>query len=87
MITLLQHTHLSLPHYDDKEWDWLRGALCTVDRSYGRFLNVMHHHIADTHVAHHLFSQVRLPCKSCSWTVGTGSQACCNPVAYVMVTS
>ena len=59
MITLLQHTHLSLPHYDDKEWDWLRGALCTVDRSYGRFLNVMHHHIADTHVAHHLFSQVR----------------------------
>ena len=59
MITLLQHTHKSLPHYDDKEWDWLRGALCTVDRSFGQFLNVMHHHIADTHVAHHLFSQVR----------------------------
>ena len=58
MITLLQHTHKSLPHYNDEEWDWLRGALCTVDRSYGRFLNVMHHHIADTHVAHHLFSQV-----------------------------
>ena len=69
MITLLQHTHLSLPHYDDKEWDWLRGALCTVDRSYGPFLNVMHHHIADTHVAHHLFSQVHPPVISCeaSW--------------------
>ena len=59
MITLLQHTHKSLPHYDDKEWDWLRGALCTVDRSFGPFLNVMHHHIADTHVSHHLFSQVQ----------------------------
>ncbi|GFH18600.1 fatty acid desaturase, delta-12 [Haematococcus lacustris] len=44
MITFLQHTHPSLPHYDDKEWDWLRGALATVDS------------IADTHVCHHLFS-------------------------------
>lgn len=57
MITLLQHTHRSLPHYDDKEWDWLRGALCTVDRSFG-ILDYFHHHIADTHVAHHLFSQM-----------------------------
>lgn len=38
--------------------DWLRGALATVDRSYG-ILNYFHHHIADTHVAHHLFSQAR----------------------------
>ncbi len=60
MITLLQHTHRSLPHYEDAEWDWLRGALATVDRSYG-WLNYFHHHIADTHVAHHLFSQV--PCR------------------------
>lgn len=55
MITLLQHTHPSLPHYTDKEWEWLRGALSTVDRSYG-FLDIVFHHIADTHVAHHLFS-------------------------------
>jgi len=54
-ITLLQHTHPKLPHYADKEWDWLRGALATVDRSYG-FLDFFFHHIADTHVAHHLFS-------------------------------
>lgn len=60
MITLLQHTHLSLPHYTGTEWDWLRGALCTVDRSFGALLNVLHHHIADTHVAHHLFSQARV---------------------------
>lgn len=57
MITLLQHTHPALPHYDEREWDWLRGALATVDRSYG-FLDIVHHHLADTHVAHHLFSQI-----------------------------
>lgn len=55
MITYLQHTHPGLPHYDDKEWDWLRGAMATVDRSYG-FLDNIFHNIADTHVAHHLFS-------------------------------
>lgn len=31
-ITFLQHTHPNLPHYEDEEWDWLRGALATVDR-------------------------------------------------------
>jgi len=55
MITYLQHTHPNLPHYEDEEWDWLRGALATVDRSYG-ILDYFFHHIADTHVAHHLFS-------------------------------
>lgn len=57
MITLLQHTHPALPHYNDQEWEWLRGALSTVDRSYG-FLDHVFHHIADTHVAHHLFSKM-----------------------------
>ncbi|PNW70229.1 hypothetical protein CHLRE_17g711150v5 [Chlamydomonas reinhardtii] len=55
MITFLQHTHPKLPHYGDGEWDWLRGAMATVDRSYG-VLDHVFHHIADTHVAHHLFS-------------------------------
>ena len=45
MITLLQHTHPHLPHYTDAEWDWLRGALATVDRNYGWLLNTLHHHI------------------------------------------
>ncbi|KAG5574095.1 hypothetical protein H5410_063861 [Solanum commersonii] len=35
LITLLHHTHASLPHYDSLEWDWLRGVLATVDRDYG----------------------------------------------------
>jgi fatty acid desaturase len=34
-ITFLQHTHPNLPHYDDNEWDWLKGALATVDRRCG----------------------------------------------------
>ncbi|CAG7890455.1 unnamed protein product [Brassica rapa] len=55
LITYLQHTHPSLPHYDSSEWDWLRGALATVDRDYG-ILNKVFHNITDTHVAHHLFS-------------------------------
>ncbi|OAY73741.1 Fatty acid desaturase DES2 [Ananas comosus] len=55
LITYLQHTHPALPHYDSSEWDWLRGALATMDRDYG-LLNRVFHHITDTHVAHHLFS-------------------------------
>ena len=56
MITYLQHTHVDVPHYDNKEWEWLRGALLTVDRSYGKLTDIIFHHIADTHVTHHLFS-------------------------------
>eukprot|EP00250_Pteridium_aquilinum_P022662 c2551_g1_i1 orf=201-1337(-) len=55
LITFLQHTHPALPHYSDAEWEWLRGALSTVDRDYG-ILNHVFHHITDTHVAHHIFS-------------------------------
>ncbi|XP_047318722.1 delta(12)-fatty-acid desaturase FAD2-like [Impatiens glandulifera] len=55
VITWLQHTHPSLPHYESEEWDWLRGALSTVDRDYG-ILNKVFHNITDTHVVHHLFS-------------------------------
>ena len=58
MITLLQHSHPALPHFGDAQWDWLRGACSTVDRDYGWLLNTLHHHIADTHVAHHIFSSL-----------------------------
>ncbi|KAI7744818.1 hypothetical protein M8C21_020958 [Ambrosia artemisiifolia] len=34
-ITYLHHTHPSLPHYDDSEWNWMKGAFATVDRDYG----------------------------------------------------
>jgi omega-6 fatty acid desaturase (delta-12 desaturase) len=57
LVTFLQHTHPALPRYDSSEWDWLRGALATMDRDYG-VLNRVFHNIADTHVMHHLFSTV-----------------------------
>ncbi|KAJ1967948.1 hypothetical protein IWQ62_001545 [Dispira parvispora] len=55
-ITYLQHTHPSVPHYRANEWDFIRGALCTVDRSFGPILDYCLHNITDTHVVHHLFS-------------------------------
>jgi len=60
LITYLQHSDLAVPHYTATEWDWLRGALATIDRNYGFFnvLNHVFHHITDTHVVHHLFSDM-----------------------------
>ena len=57
LITDLQHTDMRVPHYRGKEWTWLKGALCTLDRDYG-VLNSVFHHIGDTHVAHHLFHRM-----------------------------
>jgi len=57
LYTYLQHTDIRIPHFRGEEWNFIRGALCTVDRDYGIF-NMIHHHIGDTHVAHHLFSQM-----------------------------
>jgi len=57
-ITYLQHTDKRVPHFRGDEWNFIRGALSTIDRSYGPILNVVFHHIQDTHVAHHLFSQM-----------------------------
>jgi len=58
LITFLQHTDVFMPHFRNKEWNWLRGALCTVDRSFGAVLDHTFHHITDTHVCHHLFSKM-----------------------------
>ncbi|KAM7270284.1 hypothetical protein ACFE04_029498 [Oxalis oulophora] len=57
LITYLQHTHPKLPRYDSTEWDWIKGALSTVDRDYG-ILNKVFHNITDTHVVHHLFANM-----------------------------
>lgn len=58
LITYLQHTDVFMPHFRAKEWNWLRGALCTVDRDFGFLMNRALHHITDTHVCHHLFSKM-----------------------------
>lgn len=57
-VTYLHHTDTYVPHYRESEWSWLRGSLCTVDRSYGKILDVVLHHITDTHVCHHIFSKM-----------------------------
>lgn len=57
LITYLQHSDPAIAHYTPKEFSFVRGALCTVDRDYGIY-NVLHHRIGQTHVVHHLFSQM-----------------------------
>ena len=61
LYTLLHHTSESVPRYDSDTWEFVKGALCTIDRpqGYGAVINSMHHEIGSTHVVHHLFS--RLP--------------------------
>ena len=53
LVTFLHHTESDIPWYRGKDWYFLKGALSTVDRSYG-FINEIHHNIG-THVAHHIF--------------------------------
>jgi len=54
-ITFLQHTDVRVPHYAPSHWNFVRGALATIDRDYGH-LNGWLHHITDSHVVHHMFS-------------------------------
>lgn len=58
VITYLQHTDADVPHYRENVWNFQRGAALTIDRSFGRIINHFHHHISDTHVAHHFFSNL-----------------------------
>jgi fatty acid desaturase len=59
MLTYLHHSDPTVPHYRASEWNWLRGALATVDRPLlgwiGRFFL---HNISHDHVAHHLFPDI-----------------------------
>uniref|UniRef100_A0A1D1XTN1 Omega-6 fatty acid desaturase, endoplasmic reticulum isozyme 2 n=1 Tax=Anthurium amnicola TaxID=1678845 RepID=A0A1D1XTN1_9ARAE len=58
VTSYLQHTHPALPYYDSSEWEWLKGALGTVDRDFGLVLNKVLHNFTETHVVHHLFSKM-----------------------------
>ncbi len=53
LVTFLHHTDEEIPWYRGKDWYFLKGALSTIDRSYG-IVNPIHHNIG-THVAHHIF--------------------------------
>ncbi|KAI0037035.1 fatty acid conjugase [Vararia minispora EC-137] len=62
MLTFLHHSDPTIPHYREKQWTFLRGALATVDRPLlgwvGRFFL---HNVSHDHISHHLFSYVRGP--------------------------
>lgn len=57
-LTYLQHTDTTLPHYEDKEWTFARGASCTIDREFGFVGWFFFHDIIETHVCHHYFSRI-----------------------------
>ncbi|KAG5469259.1 hypothetical protein LSCM4_02658 [Leishmania orientalis] len=58
LITYLQHTDIRIPHYTHEHWTFVRGAIAAVDRDFGYVINNWLHHINDSHVMHHLFSQM-----------------------------
>jgi len=58
LITYLQHTDTYVPHWHQSEFTFLRGALATVDRKWGFIRDILFHHIADSHVVHHMFSDM-----------------------------
>lgn len=57
-ITFLQHTDVSLPHYQDHEWNFARGAAATIDREFGLTGWFFFHDIIETHVLHHYVSRI-----------------------------
>lgn len=57
LVTYMQHVAPETPVYDTEDWTYLKGALATVDRSYGPF-NWLTHHIGNTHVLHHIFPTI-----------------------------
>jgi len=59
LITFLQHTDPTIPHYRNSQWSFIRGALTTVDRPLlGWMGRVFLHNVSHDHIAHHLFSSV-----------------------------
>jgi len=60
-VTYLQHHSHDTKIYDDSTWSYVTAAFETVDRTYGKILgglvdiDLLHHHISDGHVVHHLF--------------------------------
>ncbi|EED91164.1 predicted protein [Thalassiosira pseudonana CCMP1335] len=60
MVTYLQHHSEDGKLYTDETFTFEKGAFETVDRSYGKLINRMSHHMMDGHVVHHLFFE-RVP--------------------------
>ena len=43
-----------MPHLNDDEFSYMRGAFLTIDRPYPPIIDWLHHRIGTTHVAHHI---------------------------------
>ena len=56
VTTFLHHNHDNARWYSEKEWTFVKGALSSVDRSYGIF-NWLVHDIG-THQIHHVFPSI-----------------------------
>jgi omega-3 fatty acid desaturase (delta-15 desaturase) len=57
-VTYLQHHDDKLEDtiiYGDESWTYLKGALQTVDRSYGYAIDTLTHNITNGHLIHHIF--------------------------------
>jgi acyl-lipid omega-3 desaturase len=57
-VTYLQHNDNSVEEtivYGDKSWTFVKGALQTVDRSYGSIIDKLTHNITNCHLVHHIF--------------------------------
>ncbi len=54
-VTYLQHHDNDETIVYDNKWTYVTGALQTVDRSYGSFIDTMTHNITNGHLIHHLF--------------------------------
>mmetsp|Transcript_41789 Transcript_41789/g.71499 ORF Transcript_41789/g.71499 Transcript_41789/m.71499 type:complete len:209 (-) Transcript_41789:104-730(-) len=58
LITWIQHTHPTVPHFGPDEWTWLKGALVgTIDRP-DPLIDWFAHNIGSTHLCHHLFHEI-----------------------------
>lgn len=58
LYTWLQHTDVDVPHFTDKDWNWVKGTFMTIDRPYPPVIDFLHHKIGTTHVAHHVAHQI-----------------------------
>jgi len=61
--TWLQHTDVDVPHFEEDNHNFVKGALHTIDRPYDKLdpfglIDFLHHRIGSTHVAHHFDSTI-----------------------------
>ncbi|CAF3989382.1 unnamed protein product [Adineta steineri] len=56
IVTLLHHTEMDVPWFDNSEWNHVKGQLSTVDRHYGHVHSIIHS--IGTHQIHHLFPKI-----------------------------